>query len=97
MNIYQLGSPTPVKGLGLASDPGVPAGGVFFLYDPNQEQPAGGFLEGDIMKGTTTNWREARFLNNRSRSRIEVRYGDVDSPEDAVIVGSVDNVEGLRN
>ncbi|MGW7825132.1 hypothetical protein ACWGLF_45785 [Streptomyces puniciscabiei] len=92
MNIHQIGSPVAVKGLGLASNPSVPAGGVFFLYDPDQGRLAGGFLQGDVMLMTTTNWREVRFLDNRLRSRTEVRYGDVDDPENAAVIASVDNV-----
>jgi hypothetical protein len=78
--------------LKVSEDPGMTGPGSYFLYDPDTEQSAGSFWLGDASAGPTVgDWQSATFLNNTSHGRIEVRFGDIDDPDDATVVAAVTN------
>jgi hypothetical protein len=76
----------------LDQDPEVDGSGAFFLYDPDAEAVSGGFLRfGDIFSRTVRNWKEVEFFNRPNVAELQVRYGDIDDPGDAVVVASISN------
>jgi hypothetical protein len=82
----------------LISAPQVTAGGEYFLYDPDHQQVLEGFaIPGDNSQWlhTTTDWKQVMFYFTNfevGTTKIEVRYGSVDDPQGAVVVGSAQQV-----
>ncbi|MER6261615.1 hypothetical protein ABT203_18830 [Streptomyces sp900105245] len=81
--------------LRVSSDPHVEAGGVYFLYNPDESSVAGSFSVGDDVRVRTVHdWRAAVFAPARDAHRIEVRYGNLQAPDTARVVASVTNTVG---
>ncbi|MCX4784424.1 hypothetical protein [Streptomyces sp. NBC_01264] len=71
-------------------DPHVEPGGVYFLWNPDTSSRAGNFAIGDDVRiDTVTRWKGAIFAPTPGADHIEVRYGQVDAPGEAVIVASI--------
>ncbi|WP_158718040.1 hypothetical protein [Streptomyces sp. NRRL F-2664] len=71
----------------LAADPQVDGSGEFFLWDLAEQSVTGGFINGDIMRQTVTDWWMVKLRPNIVG--VEVRYGDIANPEAARVVGAV--------
>ncbi|MEU9057225.1 hypothetical protein AB0D37_43980 [Streptomyces sp. NPDC048384] len=91
---------TPVRTMGggttwmlrVSSDPNVEPGGVYFLYDPDASSVSGKFsVGGDVQVRTVSEWSAAIFAPALDHRRTEVRYGSLQDPAAAQVVGSVTN------
>ncbi len=77
--------------LRIERDPEVPPGGTYFLWNPQTSSIGGDFTLSDgTHVDTLSDWKDATFTPDPNYAKgVEVRYGDLLSPESAQVVASI--------
>lgn len=89
--VGELGGGGKVLMLRMVQAPETAGSGVFFLYDPAARSMGAGFRHGDIVTPTVDSWDQVQFSNDPSVQELQVRFGDVNAPDDAAVVASITN------
>ncbi|MER7959925.1 hypothetical protein [Streptomyces sp. NPDC096030] len=74
--------------LRLVSEPEVQGDGVYFAYSTSQERTVRMITGMDIPRFSVEDWESVAIALPSAGETVEVRYGNLDSPQDAQVVGS---------